>query len=267
MPHVVAILLLVFTQVEDAITGNKLRIVDQTVHVGVASQSGASSATLKDVNCAHKLADLLAEDGSSNRSEGTFHSQPVLIRAEAGAGKTWLLLQVEQLLARKCLDLGSPLQLCKCDSVGSSDKRSDGDRGRGGGGGGKGGGDADNADKRSIGGDKSSAGGGAKGAGQPQLVPLVVLVQRLAPLLQRHQSYSEPGDLTLLERYIREYESDHADALLMALDMRLLVLLVDGLDEGARLKEAVEHYVVRVACVPAKETETDRDGQRRWDGN
>ena len=51
----------------------------------------------------------------------------------------------------------------------------------------------------------------------------------------------------MLKKYMWKYEPEHAGALEMALDMGMVVLLVDGVDEGARLKEPIERYVVRAA--------------------
>ncbi len=84
----------------------------------------------------------------------------------------------------------------------------------------------------------------------PSLIPVVILAQRMAPLLRRQLLAPAAGDLWVLKQYFRTHEPEYADMLEMALELRLLVLLVDGIDEGATVKEELERYVVcRLSCV------------------
>ena len=93
--------------VEDAITGTRLRVVDQLLNIGVDGGEGAvktkgvqregwSTASLKD------LAPKLLEP-SPSRARGEHTIQPVLLLAEPGTGKTWSAVQLTQQLAAQAL--------------------------------------------------------------------------------------------------------------------------------------------------------------------
>ena len=283
-------------QVEDAITGQDLSISTQTVHVKMDAQAGLRGAGMDGVCCARELARRLADVGGVDRGQGTFHAQAVLVRAMAGSGKTWLLLQVEQLLAALILQRdsasGDVLFTCQCMATTASEHTTAG--ASHGGGGGDGGADTDDAAtahtkkhtimerfpnlwEKMCGGSAAGATGetdiapttvstaasqqsGGEQSGNvvpsggraldhnPSLIPVVVLVQRMAPLLRRQLVAPIAGDLTLLKQYLRTYEAVYAPMLEMALELRMLVLLVDGIDEGATVREEVERYVVRVFC-------------------
>jgi hypothetical protein len=303
-------------QVEDAITGQDLSISTQTVHVKMDAQAGLRGAGMDGVCCARALARRLADVGGVNRGWGTFHAQAVLVRAVAGSGKTWLILQVEQLLAALVLQRdpasGDVPFTCQCTAATAREHTTDGasgarasvgadgaSTGGGGGGGGDGGANPDDEPpstgaakatetimrrfpklwKKMCGGSAAgatdetdstattddTAAGQQSGGGQsgnvvpsggralghnPSLIPVVVLVQRMAPLLRRQLQLVAPiaGDLTVIKQYLRTYEAVYAPMLEMALELRMLVLLVDGIDEGATVKEEVERYVVRVFC-------------------
>ncbi len=300
-------------QVEDAITGQDLSISTQTVHVKMDAQAGLRGAGLDGVCCARELARRLADVGGENRGQGTFHAQAVLVRAMAGSGKTWLVLQVQQLVAARVLQRdpasGDVAFACQCAAAtadGASDARTpvsaDGASAGGADGGSGGGGGSANTDdelpstahapggaakatetvmKRfptlwskmcgriaAVAPDKSDitdttngtaasqhgnvgTGGGRALDHNPSLIPVVVLVQRMAPLLRRQLVAPAAGDLTVVKQYLRTYEPGYASMLEMALELRMLVLLVDGIDEGATVKEEVERYVVRVFFVSA----------------
>eukprot|EP00966_Prymnesium_polylepis_P072288 1679130-Prymnesium_polylepis.1 len=81
----------------------------------------------------------------------------------------------------------------------------------------------------------------------PPLVPLVVYVQKLAKLWSPNQ-----GSNLILE-YIRAEITDPqwVDVLQQAFEMRTLVILMDGIDEAAALKEVIEEFVLQV-LVPLK---------------
>ena len=80
--------------VEDAITGNMLRIKDQTLHVSTATdvQDNRDIPTEWRVDDVRDLAALLLKP-SPSRSMGTHPAQPVLMRAGPGTGKTWMIKQ------------------------------------------------------------------------------------------------------------------------------------------------------------------------------
>ena len=96
--------------------------------------------------------------------------------------------------------------------------------------------------------DVAGATGGRDLDPNPALIPVVILVQRMAPLLRRQLVAPAAGDLTVVKQYFRAHEPKYASMLEMALELRMLVLLVDGIDEGATVREEVERYVVRVFC-------------------
>ena len=77
--------------VEDAITGNLLRIKDQTLHVSTATDGVDNSAIPSEwrVNDVRDLVSLFLTP-SPNRSMGSHSAQPVLVRAGPGTGKTWM---------------------------------------------------------------------------------------------------------------------------------------------------------------------------------
>ena len=78
-----------------------------------------------------------------------------------------------------------------------------------------------------------------------QMVPFVVEVQDLVSQLRA--SPRPEGDVELLARYIRQTVNNKrlASMLETALELRLLVLCIDGLDEAAGQAADVEDYVLR----------------------
>ena len=86
--------------VEDAITGNQLRIKDQTLHVSTAAdvQDNRSIPDEWKVDDVRDLAELLLQP-SPCRTMGAHPAQPVLMRAGPGTGKTWMIKQAAFALA------------------------------------------------------------------------------------------------------------------------------------------------------------------------
>ena len=80
-------------QVVDAITGCSLDVKKQTVNINVSKVAGKQCAGYRDAPNMHGLAANLCSEAKA-RSAGEFDSQPVLIRAGAGTGKTWGTQQV-----------------------------------------------------------------------------------------------------------------------------------------------------------------------------
>ena len=77
-------------------------------------------------------------------------------------------------------------------------------------------------------------------------LPALVYVQRLAqmlhPLLEKCESTQQPIDLdvsVLVQYFVREFGADSvwAQAVAQALQMRTLVLVLDGIDEAAGLRD------------------------------
>ena len=180
--------------VEDAITGNMLRIKDQTLHVSTATDvvDNLSIPTEWRVNDVRDLVTLLLVP-SPNRVMGTHSAQPTLVRAGPGTGKTWMTKQAVFTLA---------------------------DRLR-------------------------SGGGGAKDG--IRLVPVVVFVQRIVYLVREGQNASG-AKFDLLPRYIesvysgKKYET-WREMLMQAYEMRALIVLLDGVDEAAGLRDEIEAFV------------------------
>ena len=127
---------------------------------------------------------------SPNRANGCHSSQPILVRAGPGTGKTWMAKQAVHALADRLL-----------------------------------------------------RGGGSGTIDGIRLVPLVVFVQRVIYLLRE-------GDSTkgLLRRYIESIYSGQkmeawCEMLMQAYEMRALVILLDGVDEAAGLRDQIDDFV------------------------
>ena len=173
--------------VEDAITGNNLRIKDQTLHISTATEALDNTRVIPaewKVSSVLDLCTLLLVP-SPNRANGSHASQPVLVRAGPGTGKTWMAKQAVYTLADR-------LRLV-----------------------------------------------GQKGI---SLVPIVVYVQRVVFLIR------EGLGGALLERYIESaYAGKKYDLwrkmLVQAYEMRALIVLIDGVDEAAGLRDQIEDFI------------------------
>ena len=94
------------------------------------------------------------------------------------------------------------------------------------------------------------SGGGAGHKDGIRLVPVVVFVQRIVYLVREGQKpESEGGEkFDLLPRYIesvyagKKYEH-WRDMLMQAYEMRALIVLLDGVDEAAGLRDDIENFV------------------------
>ena len=110
-------LLLTRRRVIDSMTGRSLDIVKQTIKIGVtklgqvttgnteSSSSSRSSSSSKAVAEQNMGMGILAKDlcrESLSRNTGKFSSEPVLVRAAAGTGKSWGTQQLEYSLADSC---------------------------------------------------------------------------------------------------------------------------------------------------------------------
>ena len=185
--------------VEDAITGNNLRIKDQTLHISTATEEQDNNRTIPpewNVSDVRDLVRLLLIP-SPGRIFGTHSTQPVLVRAGPGTGKTWMAKQAVFTLADRLL-------------LGEGGATNDGIR----------------------------------------LVPIVVFVQRIIYLLREgaEKSAEASKSMSLLERYIasvysgKKFES-WCTMLMQAYDMRALIVLLDGVDEAAGLRDQIENFV------------------------
>ena len=180
--------------VEDAITGNNLRIKDQTLHVstGTDQQDNSRIPPEWNVSDVRDLVSLLLQ-ASPNRHMGLHPALPVLVRAGPGTGKTWMAKQAVFTLADRLL----------------------------------------------------------RGAGANdgiRLVPIVVFVQRIIYLLREASASNQSKHQSLLGRYIESMYSGKkfqswCDMLMQAYEMRALIVLLDGVDEAAGLREQIDEFV------------------------
>jgi len=94
--------------VDDAITGNRLRIEEQLIYIGTDARkeaagkgiTGVQRADWSDAGDMQTLAQLLAAP-SPARSQGTHEAQGVLLLAGPGTGKSWSTQQLACLLLQK----------------------------------------------------------------------------------------------------------------------------------------------------------------------
>ena len=172
------------------------------------------------------LFPLLLQPGSAGRAHGRKEAQPVLIRAGPGTGKTWCIHQLSYFLSRGARGLPAAQRLPML-LHGACVRAS------------------------------HLARGLAQSAARLALTPCVLYVQKLARLMRQASQRDGVAPTTeLLQLYLEAEAREGAlDAptlrmLLQLFEMRALILLVDGVDEAADLKEAVEDYVTQ-ELVPA----------------
>ena len=177
--------------VEDAITGNTLDIAEQLVDVstqegveGSINRLGETITNVKD------LARILRRP-DEHRKNGSHVSQPVLVRAGPGTGKTWMSKQAAYTLAD---------QLGECAEAGVH-----------------------------------------KGV---KMVPVIMYIQQIVYVLRDTEA---PPVSDLLEVYLRKvYPEWHVATLLQAYQMRALIMIMDGVDEAAGMRQYIEDFVLRV---------------------
>lgn len=90
-------------KVEDAITGNELRIEDQLIFVApqnIGEQIKRSDEAWGKIKDVKELVELLLKP-SIHRSRGVHLAQPTLVRAGPGTGKTWMVKQAAYTLAKR----------------------------------------------------------------------------------------------------------------------------------------------------------------------
>ena len=105
-------------EVEDAITGNRLKVEDQLIYITADAREEAAGRGItgvqrngwSDATDMQSLAKLLAAP-SSNRDQGTHEAQRVLMLAGPGTGKTWSTQQLAYLLAQTALKAKGTLPL------------------------------------------------------------------------------------------------------------------------------------------------------------
>ena len=180
----------------------------------------ANTLYLSDVR---SLFPLLLDPDSFGRPHGRSGAQPVLIRAGPGTGKTWCILQLQYFLARewRCMPSAQKLPALARGLL-----------------------------QRAT----HLAHGLAAHAARLALAPCVIYVQKLAQLMRGAAVGGHGGgapDGGLLRLYVdAELAEGTIDALthrtlLQLHELRALIVLVDGIDEAADLKEVVEDWVTQ----------------------
>ena len=177
--------------VEDAITGNTLDIAEQLVDVstqegveGSINRLGETITNVKD------LARILRKP-DEHRKNGSHTSQPVLVRAGPGTGKTWMSKQAAYTLA---------------DQLGETATKDV-----------------------------------HKGV---RMVPVIMYIQQIVYVLRDTEA---PNVADLLEVYLRKvYPEWHVATLLQAYELRALIMILDGVDEAAGMRQYIEDFVLRV---------------------
>eukprot|EP00966_Prymnesium_polylepis_P145329 3356096-Prymnesium_polylepis.1 len=105
-----------------------------------------------------------------------------------------------------------------------------------------------------------------QGTGGVSWVPMLLRVQRLVRFWKTHARST--GDDMLIAYINHEFAKQPAwrDVLLQAYQMRLLVALIDGVDEAAGLKTEIEDFIVnKLAPGGTKVVVTSRpEGVRLW---
>lgn len=158
--------------------------------------AGVKSASFANVHAITDLVPILLQP-NSRRINGRRITDPVLVRAGPGTGKTWSMQQLLHSLAKALMN---PL-------IYASARR----------------------------------------------VPLLVPIQKLARMLRKKSTDgASPGaealDTNLIRFFIKEDENlsaEYRQMLLQALDMHMLVVLMDGVDEAANVRQPVEDYVTK----------------------
>ena len=96
------------SKVVDAITGKVLNVAEQTIKIGMANigasgrKNDESETNRPAKNESHGMVDMsryFARTSEKSRIEGRFDNHAVLVKAEAGAGKSWGVQQLEHHLA------------------------------------------------------------------------------------------------------------------------------------------------------------------------
>ena len=177
--------------VDDAITGNTLDIAEQLVDVstkegveGSVNRLGESVRNVRDLSRILRRPD-------DHRRNGGHTSQPVLVRAGPGTGKTWMSKQAAYMLA---------------DQLG-----------------------------------ETAEGDVHKGV---RMVPVIMYVQQIVYVLR---DTDVPSVEELLEVYLRKmYSAWHVAVLMQAYDLRSMIMILDGVDEAAGMRQYIEDFVLRV---------------------
>ena len=138
------------------------------------------------------------------------------MRADPGTGKTWSMQQLAYTIAEKLTHVEHPApvdQLEKFDALASPTKPISGNK---------------------VAPEPSAA---VFQPGGVMLLPLLVPIQQLA------KSLGEPNPL--LSWVKSEFEGSQRDAIHVAYGLRALIVLLDGVDEAAGKREAVENLVLK----------------------
>ena len=162
-------------------------MVDVSTQEGVEGSVNRLGESIRNVR---DLARVLRRH-DEHRKNGSHTSQPVLVRAGPGTGKTWMSKQAAYMLA---------------DELGETAE--------------------------------SSAHKGVR------MVPLIMYVQQIVYVLRDTEV---PTVTDLLEVYLRKmYPTWQVELLLQAYQLRALIMIIDGVDEAAGMRQYISDFVLRV---------------------
>ena len=185
-------------------------------------QYPAAFANVRAISDIRSLYPLILQPWAG-RVRGRKAAQPILIRASPGTGKTWCVMQLLYFLARG-VDAGAARRAMLREGLATRCRY--------------------------------LSSGCHHHASRVELTPYVVYVQKLARLLKggeqggEHSAYTSESDLVRL--YMRHEHPPGATLSMLEqlFEQRALILLIDGVDEAASLKEVIEDYVTQ-QLVPA----------------
>ena len=193
------------------------------------------------ITTVRKLAKHLADVGAANRAVGAFDAQPVLIAADAGCGKSWLMAQLQYDIATLA---EAPSTSTSTSSSSSSSSPSE------------------PAPSSPAPGPQTAAEAEAEalreGSGDTLcMLPLLVQARVLGHLLasRRGDGDGDDGDdddvdvadeSGVMAKFLHKYHHPQWEKVLsIALRLRTLVVLVDGLEEvQGEQRDAVERFVL-----------------------
>ena len=216
---------------EDAITRKQLLVREQLLGISIKREHDPAPGLppIPDVQALAAFLSGHVQDqpiGPHSRCQGKFKPVPVLIRAKAGTGKSWTMRQLVYLLAAAVLD----------DTSGDWKKELNAEK-------------ADcyvntrtGAVQRELP-EKLSVVHSHRADGSVRFppVPLLLLVQRLATLVRTVPQGAEMCAVSLVQFYITHtiVKPSQREFLLQAYRMKTLVILVDGVDEAADLRDVL----------------------------
>ena len=182
-------------------------MAEQLIQVDAVQSHGVQRPGWQQLSGLTSLVPLFTEV-PSERLHGKVDVQPVLLCAAPGTGKTWAAQQLANALSIELQCESSPPQLSPPVPASTT----------------------------------PLANGSAV-----RLVPLLLYVQRLARILRANRGAAAKDFLRIYLEDEYAGEGQRVETLLMAYELRALILIVDGIDEAAGLLAEVEAFILQVA--------------------